>query len=500
MGLAIEVFPLIPNSSSYYFVDLLKVSDDGRYAFTVYGGNILVWNVAEGNRSVTTEALPVIEATTKEVLPPWIQPGPLPPVLLEQQPEAEVAETEQVDQEDQEEDGDENRRYLQLIAPDIFYPCWDPVPVPTIHSLMTYKDRLVVIASGYGPSIREKLDYKPALYEAYSTKILLYDISTLDTTGKLTLVKDTDVHGRFDSIRALDNRAHLVTFSGVDTYTFIDEPLNRYSHFSDLNDEDYSEAARELAEDKLIPGLVDRLVSDLFANGVPTDIARVNMLQQTASTDGKLEEELFSQGILNHFAQVTSFDMLEPTDESNELTVTKTGAFMSSSWGHTYANEEMLLIATQSWDFIPRVGAGRQTTYFYGFALLGNGQATPAAVGSLEGTLLNEFSVDIVDGYMRVAITIRRNMWRRSIEDTEEIDLPPTENFVKVLKIPDLDDTDDLRGPGPYLKEVGSTKSLGKENETFFGVRFSNKFAYLVTFFQVRPGQFPFTLRFRTIL
>lgn len=460
------------------YSDLLKVSSDGKYAFTVYGGNIVVWNVAAGNATVTTKALPAIEWTGERPPPyPYPQPRPLPILLEPQQGEPVNAE-----QKDQEEQGGQNRRDLQLIAPfEPLYYCWAPL-IPTIHSLMTYGNKLVVIASGYGESIRDKLDYQSVMYEAYSTKILLYDISTLDSSGTLELLKETDVHGSFDSIRAVENHMHMVTYSDLDTYTFIDEPLNRYLYFPDMDDEQYHEAARKLAEEKLIPQFVDRVVEDLFANGVSTDIARVSMMEENVSPDGKLEEQLFSQGILNHYAQVTSFDILQSDPSKKELTVTKTGAFTSSSWGRAYANEKMLVIATESWDWLSTVGASRQTTYLYGFSLLGNGEAVPAAVGTLEGTLLNEYSVDIVDGYMRVAVTIQNNLWRFP-ETAEDLEIPPTQNFVKVLKIPDLGGTD-LR---PILTEVGRTESLGKPREVITGVRFSEKVAFLVTFERTDP-------------
>ena len=454
------------------------MSSDGKYAFTVYGGNIVVWNVADGNASVTTVALPVIESTG-EMPPPYPQPRPLPIVIEPQQ--GEPVDTEQ---EGKEEQGGQNRRDLQLIAPEPLYYCWAPL-IPTVHSLMTYDKRLVVIASGYGQSIRNELDYKSVMYEAFSTKILLYDISTLDTTGTLELLKETDVHGRFDSLRAVENQAHLVTYSGLDTYTFIDEPLNRYLHFPDMDDEEYHEAARKLAQEKLVPHFVDRLVEDLDANGVPTDIARVSMLEENVSPDGKLEEELFSQGLLKHYAQVTSFDISQSDKSNKELTVTKTGAFTSSSWGRAYANENMLVIATESWDWLSRVGASRQTTYLYGFSLaLGNGQAVPAAVGTLEGTLLNEYSVDIVDGFMRVAVTIRNNLWRFPETDAEDPEIPPTQNFVKVLEIPNLLEDPDVP---PRFEEVGTTESFGVPGEVITGVRFSEKIAFLVTFERTDP-------------
>jgi len=42
--------------------DLLKVRYDGKYAFTAFGGNLIIWDVAKNNSTVSTMALPPIES------------------------------------------------------------------------------------------------------------------------------------------------------------------------------------------------------------------------------------------------------------------------------------------------------------------------------------------------------------------------------------------------------------------------------------------------------
>lgn len=82
-----------------------------------------------------------------------------------------------------------NDRDLQAVR-DLLYYCWAPI-VPTIHSLMIYDTSLIVIASGYMQSIQAELDYDPAFYDAFATKILIYDISSLDK-GKPALLMFMD--------------------------------------------------------------------------------------------------------------------------------------------------------------------------------------------------------------------------------------------------------------------------------------------------------------------
>jgi uncharacterized secreted protein with C-terminal beta-propeller domain len=149
----------------------------------------------------------------------------------------------------------------------------------------------------------------------------------------------------------------------------------------------------------------------------------------------------------------------------------------------------MLMIAGQGWNWNVDMGGSVESTYLHGFRLLDDGRAVPAAVGRLNGNLLNQYSVDIVNGYMRVATTIRNNMWImvRPLDGGEAVvmqqSVPRTENYIIVLKIPALDD----QSKSALLQEVGRTKSLGKEGEVITGVRFADDIAYVVTFEQKDP-------------
>ena len=359
---------------------------------------------------------------------------------------------------------------------------------PNVESLLLHKDKLVVIASGYGQSLRNELEYTPTINEAHETNVRVYDVSKLEKDKEPPLLKTTDINGRFDSARADNNNAHLVTFSSINTYSFLDQPLSRHlAQFQNMSDDEYKTASKGLAENKLIPAFVDQRMKDLSVNGKPADIARISMWHKHLSdTDSKLEDILFEQGIMNAYAQVTSLDMGTPSQvlaASDEMNMSASGTVMPTSWGHTYATNKMLVIAGQGWDWIASQGASVETTYLHGFALQGS-HTKPAAVGSLEGSLLNEYAVDIVDNHVRVAITIRNNMWR--FDDTSPVELPPTQNFIKVLEIPELDDNGAVVG-SPIMKEVGSSESFGEPRETFQGVRFSDKVAYVITFERTDP-------------
>jgi DNA excision repair protein ERCC-4 len=282
---------------------------------------------------------------------------------------------------------------------------------------------------------------------------------------------------------------HLVTFANLNTYPFFEQPLWELQQ-QNLTKEEYLTAARKLAEEKLIPKFVESLIRDLSSHGELTDLAQISVWQSQPSTNPKLEENIFMQGIVTSYGQVTSLDLSADlsADSSKELPVKTAGALMPNGWGHTYATDDMLMIAGQGWNWNVGMGGSVQTTYLHGFALR-DGRATPAAVGRLEGALLDQYAVDIVDGYMRVATTIRNNMWAmvRPLNGgdvvVQEQTVPRTENYIIVLKIPALSDP----SKSALLEEVGRTKSLGKDGEVITGVRFADKVAYAVTFERTDP-------------
>lgn len=426
--------------------DLLKTN--GVHAFAAYGNYVIIWEVASG-KQVTNITLPSIQAVDNEKEP--------------------VDPYEAVDPEDLIDfgaGGGGTRRKL-----DAWY--WNPEPM--VRSLLLHQDRLVVVADGYGQLFRSLLDYEPALYDALATRIMIYDISPLSTgsaTGdvELPLVHDTNINGNFNSIRADENKVHVVTFSGLNTWVYLEQQLAKTrEEFTDLSDEDYLEAARKLANDELIPAFVSRLIDDISTSGEPADVARISLWQKDLPSDPKVDSvaQVFDQGVINNYAQVTSFDMLHSATET--LKVTEAGMFMPTGWGHTYATDEMLVVIGQGWNWVPEIGGSLQTTYLHGFALQDDGTAIPVASGSLDGSVLNEYSVDVVGNYLRVAVTIRNDRWVFPVADdgeTADVDPPPlrTENYIVVMEMPAMTDLSD-GGDVATMKEVGRSENLGKDGK-----------------------------------
>ncbi len=146
-----------------------------------------------------------------------------------------------------------------------------------------------------------------------------------------------------------------------------------------------------------------------------------------------------------------------------------------------YASEQSLFVATTPSNFFgrpqpvvaaPRTGFGSviapqrraARTLIHGFDLSGRDGATYFASGSVDGRLLNQFSMSEFGGALRVAVTT----------DGEGFG-SPQQSGVRVLQ-----------RNGRYLDQIGTLNGLGI-NERIYAVRFLGELGYIVTFRQVDP-------------
>lgn len=170
-------------------------------------------------------------------------------------------------------------------------------------------------------------------------------------------------------------------------------------------------------------------------------------------------------------------------------------SFFPSSHSEIYASKDFIVASgrgyvrrtSRSWD---------ESTYLLTFGLSSNGTAPSGrAIGRVPGYLLNQFSVDEYDGYLRVATTSREQwgcMDEPSIEPKDEIAdtfierpckwglLKDSISQVTVLEIPGDDKI------SREMKVVGVADGLGK-TEVIFSCRFFNDKAYVVTFRRTDP-------------
>ena len=163
---------------------------------------------------------------------------------------------------------------------------------------------------------------------------------------------------------------------------------------------------------------------------------------------------------------VLSFNLDEPLGTGDAASVLADGHTLYGSGQSLY-----LASSTPVWaepvtdgDSVRISAPTEWTTVVHKFSVSTDGPARYEATGTVEGHLLNQFSMDEHNGYFRVATTIG-----------EPWDTETSESQVVVLE-----------QQGRRLTEVGKVGNLGR-GERIFSVRFAGDIGYVVTFRQVDP-------------
>jgi hypothetical protein len=142
--------------------------------------------------------------------------------------------------------------------------------------------------------------------------------------------------------------------------------------------------------------------------------------------------------------------------------------------GEIYASQSNLYIATRHWWWWPSPGQ-RDTTYVHKFDITKPEQARYVASGTIEGHIVDQFSMDENDkGYFRVATTVstrvvdpkQPNNWWGTLETTNRITV-----------------TQENEG---RLKPIGRSEDIAT-GERIMSTRFVGDAAYVVTFKQIDP-------------
>jgi hypothetical protein len=373
---------------------------------------------------------------------------------------------------------------------------------PNVRSLALHEGRLLAIVEGYGYAQTSPTQRTfPILFDYRATNIRVYDTAIVATgEGASTLLLKGDVHvnGRFNAVRIVDGSAHVVTTTGIDTYTALVEPFERYNFDKSLTDAKYIEAVQSLAErENYVEHWAADLIEELKLDGgdLPK-LARISIFQNDVSETGLIEQITSGEGVVNNIAQVFSFDLSVDSSfaDAKIAGVTASGSFLPTSWGEVYASTNALIFAGQGWNYNPATSTSKETTYLIGLAISGDVTAV-TSIGLVDGYLLNSYSIDVVGSILRIATSLRR-FWRvrpmlavafedgattEAVEAVEEIDESSTENNIIILEMPGLDGDE----PGTMI-ERGRVR-LGKPDELFTTVRFFDNIAYAATFERIDP-------------
>ncbi len=256
-------------------------------------------------------------------------------------------------------------------------------------------------------------------YERPKTIVTVIDVST---PTAMTVLSKTTFEGTQSSSRMIDGVLHLV--------------LSNYQEY-------YYDIMPMLGRPELDVGTVDTTELLPKYDQVVTD-------GEPASGNTVTWRELYYPTDPDGFGVVTVVSL----DVDNDAEFTAVGIVAQP--GLIYASLEALYLTDTEYDFF---GDVRETTDIYKFAFVDRG-ASPTATGSVEGRILNQYSMGEYQGYLRVATTVGRGQ--------------PSNNVYV------------LSQSGTTLDTVGSVTGIAP-GETITAARFIGDRGYVVTFRQIDP-------------
>lgn len=333
-------------------------------------------------------------------------------------------------------------------------------PTQNIRSMLWHEGRLAVIVEGY--------QYSSSLIflNGGMTAVLLYDVNE---DGTLTLVDKKTIRGLYRDARSIDNQAHIVTTSSINSSLF-SSYLRVWMFPQGISDEEYKKRAFALAKG-LAPQFAKQLVAELLGSthdGSVDDYSCSQIIRLSLMRNGVASDETpdltAGNGILNSYVQTTSFDMQSKFSLSESVS----GAFLPTSWLNVYSSKDMLVYAAQGWK---RTDDWKEYTYLLGFDV-SSGVAQPTAIGEVPGYLLNQYSLDHYNGHLRAATTTSAS-W--GIVDGEWARKSESQNQITVLE-----------RNGNKLVPVGAVPNVAT-GERIYSVRFMQDKAFVVTFKQIDP-------------
>lgn len=283
------------------------------------------------------------------------------------------------------------------------------------------------------PRPMEKIAIMPALDYGYcwwgcgysQTRALVYDVSSPENPK---LVRDVSIDGDYVDSRRIDDNLYFVTRSYPRYYL--------YGYDGNLG-------AKEIQPADMLPAI-------------------------TETKQGKTTTRLLSVGQISYFPEFVEPDYVIVTGlnlASDSKSVT-TRAYLGAG-EMVYSSMNNLYLSASKYNFggeyyyDESVKQNVTTTQIFKFGL-GNGSVTFSAAGEVEGTVLNQFSMDEHGDYFRIATTTHN--WYSGADQST--------NSLFVLN--------------KEMQTVGKLENLAK-GERIYSARFMGNRAYLVTFKQVDP-------------
>lgn len=279
------------------------------------------------------------------------------------------------------------------------------------HHLFVEKNKLLVIGTSWSPPFYEKGDRQsspPIMPVEGMTVAMMYDISDRE---KPALLREVELEGGYVASRKVDSHIYLIS--------------NMSPNYWMLEQDD---------EVDLRPRVKDSLNGEGMKRIPAEDI------------------QYFPQSQSLQYTLITSLDMEEP--EASITVQTYLGGGQN-----VYMSEENLYVAVEK--YRENGDWASADTGIHKFAVR-DGDIRYTASGSVDGRVLNQFSMDEHEGNFRIATT----------EGEAWDDDHPSSNSLYILD--------------SSMRKVGEVEKLAR-GERIYSVRFMGDKAYIVTFKQVDP-------------
>ncbi len=326
---------------------------------------------------------------------------------------------------------------------------------PTEMFLSETDHKLVVFsripAWTYDPRIAHPADQGYAWHYWYwysdATKVTVYDVAT-DTP---VLQDEYFLGGGYASSRRIGSVVRLVLSAQLRW-----PELKWWLDSWDPNDE----AKNAAALDQLKAENEARIRAQPLADWLPKATVSVGGQRVDVTSDCSRYHRP-TVGAKLGLATLATFDLAHPGNLDVTSVLTQTGEI--------YANADALYLASPewSWGWWRTNGTTMSRTWLHKFSLASPVSATYQGSGSVPGTILDQFSLDEHQGYLRVATNL--TVWGPNFQN------PVTENRLYVLG-----------QQGGALVQVGATPPIAP-GERIYSSRFFGDKGFIVTYKQIDP-------------
>jgi len=367
---------------------------------------------------------------------------------------------------------------------------------PCIHALLMNPQgtKLTAVVSGYGEEY-ETINYnkndnmtRPIVHHYLGTRVIVFGIEG----STLTELSQTDINGYHVDSYMVGSNVHIVTKMGLNTLDYLSDPLRRWKTFQDMTNDEYVAAATLKAEE-IMPEFVNKVVDIVTVEGKIV-LSRLAVFADSISesSDDTNIDDLFGCNVATTtITQVNSFDTgTIGSEDDMTLNISKSLVLQPGNTEYVYVTDEWIWVADQGWAWNVEEGKYAEQTMLLGFRLDGS-SSTLAAVGSVPGSLLSQFSIDFVRDkndnakeYVRIATT--QNFFQNGWWDSQPSDESSsrTMNQIVIFEVPKAEGDNDPNSNA--LVRLGSVE-LGKKDEIITAVRFFDNFSYVVTFERTDP-------------